>query len=54
MENDHKPLQMIQLKNLHAAPPRLQRMLLRIQLYDVTIRYRPGPEMLLVDALIKK
>ena len=42
IESDHKPLEMIQLKNLTAAPPRLQRMLLRIQHYNVTIKYRPG------------
>ena len=36
---DHKPLEMIQLKNLHAAPPRLQRMLLRVkQLHEETAR----------------
>ena len=42
VESDHKPLEMIILKNLAAAPQRLQRMLLRIQPYDVHIRYRPG------------
>ena len=51
MESDHKPLEVIQLKNLTAAPPRLQRMLLRIQNYDMTIEYRPGKELLLADGL---
>ena len=51
VESDHKPLEMIQLKNLTAAPPRLQRMLLRIQNYDMTIEYRPGKELLLADGL---
>ena len=51
IESDHKPLEMIALKNLMAAPPRLQRMLLRLQPFDCTIKYRPGKEMLLVDAL---
>ena len=37
MQSDQKPLEMIQLKNIHAAPQRLQRMLLRLQNY--TIRY---------------
>ena len=41
VESDHKPLEMIQRKPLTAAPPRLQRMLLRLQPYDVTIRYCP-------------
>jgi hypothetical protein len=51
VESDHKPLEMIHLKNLMSAPPRLQRMLLRLQGYDVTIRYKPGKMMLLSDGL---
>ena len=50
-ESDHKPVEMIHLKNLTAAPPRLQRMLLRIQRYDTTIKYIPGTEMLLADPM---
>ena len=33
------------------APPRLQRMLLRLQKYDFTVKYRPGKEMVLADTL---
>ena len=51
VESDHKPLEMIHQKSLASAPPRLQRMLLQLQRYDVTIRYRPGKEMLIADAL---
>ena len=50
VESDHKPLEKIHQKSL-ASAPRLQRMLLQLQRYDVTIRYRPGKEMLLADAL---
>ena len=50
-ESDHKPLEMIAMKNLAKAPPCLQRMLLELQRYDVTIKYRPGKEMQLADAL---
>ena len=50
-QSDHKPLEMIHQKSLASAPPRLQRMLLQLQRYDVTIRYRPGKEMLLAHAL---
>ena len=50
-ESDHKPLEMSAMKNLANAPPRLQRMLLELQKYDVTIKYRPGKEMQLADAL---
>ena len=39
------------MKNLANAPPCLQRMLLELQRYDVTIKYRPGKEMQLADAL---
>ena len=50
-ESDHKPLEMIAMKNLANVPPCLQRMLLELQRYDVTIKYRPGKEMQLADAL---
>jgi len=51
VESDHKPLEAIHLKNLAQAPPRLQRMLLRLQPYDIEIRYRKGSELLLADFL---
>ena len=51
VESNHKPLEMIATKNLANAPPHLQRMLLELQRYDVTIKYHPGKEMQLVDAL---
>lgn len=51
IESDHKPLEMISRKTLTAAPARLQRMLLRLQRYDYTIKYRPGKEMVLADSL---
>ena len=54
IESDHRPLEMIHLKNLSAAPQRLQRMLLRIQPYAITIRYRPGKEMAMADALSRQ
>ena len=38
-ESDHKPLEMIAMKNLANAPPCLQRMMLELQRYDVTIKY---------------
>ena len=51
VQSDHKPLEMIHLKSMHNAPPRLQRMLLQLQKYDMEIKYKPGSEMLLADAL---
>ena len=49
--SDHKPLEAICKKPLASAPKRLQRLLLRLQQYDVEIRYKPGPEMYLADTL---
>jgi len=51
IETDHKPLESISQKNLHSAPPRLARMLLRIQQYQVTVKYVPGKDIPLADAL---
>ena len=50
-ESDHKPLEMIAIKNLANVSPCLQRMLLELQRYDVTIKYRPGVEMQLAVPL---
>ena len=50
VQTDHKPLESIHLKHLMAAPPRLQKMLLRLQRYNITIQYKPGREMELADA----
>ena len=50
-ESDHKPLEMIAMKNLANVPPCLRRMLLELQRYDVIIKYRPGKEMQLANAL---
>ena len=50
-KSDHKPLEMIAMKNLANVPPRLQRMLLELQRYNVTIKYRPGNQMQLANAL---
>ena len=41
-QTDHKPLGDIHLKHLSDAPLRLQRLPLKLQTYDVTIKYDPG------------
>ena len=51
IESDHKPLEAIVKKSLAAAPPRLQRILLRMQKYDYSLEYRPGKELFLPDML---
>ena len=51
IETDHKPLITIVKKPLHAAPPRLQRMLLQLQKYDLHFEYKCGKELYLADTL---
>ena len=53
VESDHKPIEMIHQKSLASSPPRLKRMLLRLQRYTYTVRYKPGPEMHVPDMLSK-
>ena len=47
--SDQKPLETA--KPIHAAPPRLQRMLLQIPGYNFKVKYRPGETMVLADTL---
>ena len=49
--NDHQPLENIHLKHLSDALPRLQRLLLKLQPYDITIKYLPGHKVAIADAL---
>uniref|UniRef100_A0A3B3HY91 Gypsy retrotransposon integrase-like protein 1 n=1 Tax=Oryzias latipes TaxID=8090 RepID=A0A3B3HY91_ORYLA len=49
--NDHKPLEDIYKKPLLSTPLRIQRMRLRLQWYDITVRYRRGKDMELPDTL---
>ena len=51
IQNDHKPLEMIQRKPIHVALPRLQCIVLKLQKYDYTIQYVPGKDMVLADRL---
>ena len=49
--SDHKPLEVILHKPLHRAPPRIQRMMTKIQGYNYTIKYLPGPQLVISDTL---
>lgn len=51
VHTDHKPLQSIFNKPLGKAAPRLQRMLLQLQRYTLTVKYVPGRFMYVADAL---
>ena len=45
VETDHKPLIAIQKKPINTASKRLQRMMLRLQRFDLNLTYKPGKEM---------
>ena len=49
VDSDHKPLVPITKKPLVKSPPRLQRVLLRLQKYDISITYVPAKYMHVAD-----
>ena len=51
VQTGHKPLEAIVKKPLHMAPKRLQRLLLRLLVYDVILTYRCGRQIQLADTL---
>ena len=51
VETDHKPLIAIQKKPINTASKRLERMMLRLQRFDLNLTYKPGKEMYIADAL---
>ena len=51
IQSDHKPLESIMKKELHNTPPRLQRMLMSLQKYDINLKYLAGKEKILADTL---
>lgn len=51
VDSDHKPLESIFKKPLMSVPARLQRMMLRIQGYDLVVNYVPGKYMNIPDML---
>ena len=51
VEMDYKSLGSIMLKPLNSAPRRLQRMLLRLQNYNLRVKYKKGEQMFLADTL---
>ena len=50
-QSDNKPLEYIHMKYLSDTPPMLQRLLLKLLPYDITIKYVPGSQVPVVDAL---
>ena len=51
IQSDHQPLESIMKKPLHQISPRLQRMLLKLQKYELTVRYTRGKDMHVADTL---
>ncbi|CAI5673637.1 unnamed protein product [Oreochromis niloticus] len=54
IESDHKPLQSILKKPLASAPPRLQRMILQLQKYNINIIHKPGKDIPVANTLSRK
>lgn len=50
-ETDHKPLISIFRKSLNDCPLRVQRLLLRVQKYDLRVTYTPGKYLVAADTL---
>ena len=51
VQSDHKPLETIFNKPLSSAPRRLQGMMLRLQGYELTVKYTRGKDLVLADTL---
>ena len=51
VESDHKPLETIFKKEIGKSPRRLQRMLLSVQNFNLTVRYKRGAELYIADTL---
>ena len=51
VHTDHQPLETIFKKPLHAAPRRLQKMMMRLQRYNIKVSYKKGTSLLLADTL---
>ena len=54
VDSDHNPLVLITKKPFVKSPPRLQRLLLRLQKYDVNIAFVPGKYMHVEDTLSRE
>ncbi|KAK2711255.1 hypothetical protein QYM36_012439 [Artemia franciscana] len=48
---DHRPLKMVVANPIHKAPPRVQRLMLQLQPYDLSLKFQPGSEIPVADAL---
>lgn len=51
VETDHKPLESLFRKTLSSAPPRIQRMMIKVQQYHLNVNYKPGKYLYIADTL---
>ena len=51
VHTDHQPLETIKKKPLNKAPAPLQRILMSLQCYQFTVKYKRGPTLCLADTL---
>ena len=51
IETDHKPLVNLMRRNLAGVTARLQKLMLKVQKYDLMVNYKPGKEIIMPDAL---
>ena len=51
MESDYKPLEIIMKKSLDKVPARIQRFMLKLQRYQLSLRHMPGKQIPVADAL---
>jgi len=51
VQTDHKPLITLFTKPLHSVPVRLQRMMLKLQSYDLKVKFVPGKLLIIADTL---
>ena len=51
VETGHKPIEAIYKKPLYLAPVRLQRMIIKLQRYDLRVQYKKGSELYFADTL---
>ncbi|KAL0839884.1 hypothetical protein ABMA28_016507 [Loxostege sticticalis] len=51
IQTDHKPLEALFTKPLVSVPARLQRMMMRVQGFDIKVIYTPGKYMYIADTL---
>ena len=51
VETDHRPLESISKKPLSQMSPRIQRMMLKVQKYNLKVQYKSGHELYIADML---